>query len=366
MKTGTKQPSGSDVSWAFRPRWIEGELLSSYLARAAHAHGSTAGAFCRRHLQDSWFFTRDVDRGVADDQHARIGELAGLAVVEVHAMTLRRLADALGLATPTVAPPAVTPWVNAVGIQQAKRRHRALAYCPECLGEQGAALQRWRLSFHTWCVRHRLPLLDRCLRCSASFVPHLARRSLRQCHDCGEILRGPAVAQAAESAFQLQQLMDSWLALSLGGCMESHERFQALRVLASIGIHARHAKPECASVSEVDALPRYARLEFLGCGHRMQVLAWLGELVSGWPRSFRKLADDAGLTQRSFARSGVPGMKSSWLRAEVEVLPVGHTRRRVSDATRLTETLAAAQRGVSSNWRAHRAEILMRQVVNGR
>ncbi|WP_156422161.1 TniQ family protein [Paucibacter sp. KCTC 42545] len=51
--------------WAFHLRPAPQELLSSYLTRVAHGHGSTAGAFCRLHLNDSWYWTRDVDRGVA-------------------------------------------------------------------------------------------------------------------------------------------------------------------------------------------------------------------------------------------------------------------------------------------------------------
>ena len=94
---------------------MEGELLSGYLSRTAHGHGSTPGSFCRRHLPDSWYFTRDVDRGVASAHHRRIAELAGLTVEAVKAMTLRGWVDILEpRRSAGETPAAVTPelWRN--------------------------------------------------------------------------------------------------------------------------------------------------------------------------------------------------------------------------------------------------------------
>jgi hypothetical protein len=351
------------MNWAFRPRAIEGELLSSFLARAAHAHGETAGAFCRRHLPDSWFFTRDIDRGVATRHHRRIAELSGMSMDEVGAMTLRPLVGLFDANNgKDGAARAVTPWVSAVGLKQARRRHCALSYCVECLSDGGFARQCWRLSFHTWCPHHARPLMDMCLRCSAAFVPHLTRRSLRHCHDCGEMLRASAARPTWAHAIELQARMDAWLASALRGCVESRERLAALRVLVSIGLHARHARPDYAPLPACPGLPGTARLELLHIMPRVAVMAWLAKLVNDWPVSFRVLAEGTGLTQLSFRRTGVTGMASGWLREQVEQLPEGHPRHCGRATEVFTAQLVQTRGEAGANWRAKRAELLMVRV----
>lgn len=153
--------------------------------------------------------------------------------------------------------------------------------------------------------------------------------------------------------------MDALIGSSFNGSRESIERLQALRTLVSIGLNARHGKPIYAPVSSAHVLRKYARLETLDLAARAAVMVWLGELVSDWPQSFRRLAESIGLTQRTFARTGVPNMVSDWLRGEVEALPEGHTKRRVRATDALAEKIAASQQAAIGNWRAKRAEILM-------
>lgn len=286
-----------------------------------------------------------------------------MSVDQVGAMTLRplvRLFDAVS--GEDDASTAITPWVNAVGLKQARRRHHALAYCVECLADGSFARQCWRLSFHTWCPNHGRPLMDRCLRCSAAFVPHLTRRSLRHCHVCGEMLRPLAAHPACRDAVDLQASMDAWLATALNGCVESRERLTALRVLVSIGLHARHARPDHAPLPTRPEIPGHVRLEVLHMAPRAVVMEWLAKLVQDWPGSFRLLAEGIGLTQRSFRRTGVIDMASGWLRQEVEQLPQGHPRHRGRAAEVFTAQLVQARGEAGSNWRAKRAELLMGRV----
>ncbi len=279
-------------------------------------------------------------------------------------MTLRPLVGLFGaVSAEGDAATAVTPWVNAVGLKQARRRHRALSYCTDCLAEGGFARQCWRLSFHTWCLHHARPLMDRCLRCSAAFVPHLSRRSLRHCHDCGEMLRPPAAHPTWSHAVDMQASMDAWLTSALKGCVESRERLAALRILVSIGLHARHARPDHAPLPASRELAVNTRLEVLHMEPRAAVMAWLAKIVQGWPGSFRLLAEGVGLTQRSFRRTGVTGMVSGWLREEVEQLPEGHPRHRGRAIDVFTAQLIQARGEAGVNWRAKRAELLMGRVI---
>jgi hypothetical protein len=351
------------MAWAFQLHPAREELLSGYLARVAHAHGSVAGAFCRRHLGDSWFFTRDVDRGVADSQHDAVASLAGISRAEVSDMTLRQWADAL---TPMSyrrgSVPAVVPWINAVGIKQARRRHRALPFCPACLNEHGVVLRRWRLGFHTWCAEHMRPLSDACLRCSAAFVPHLARGSLVKCHGCGGGLRQTVKVAAdslVRSASVLQGQMDGWLSQAVDGDIGACDRLAGLRVLVSVGLLGNSGRT--AREAQWEHRPTElmgGRFEVQPLLVRVQAMGWLARMLDDWPHSFRRLASISGLSQRSFARSPIGG----WLKAEVHRLPSGTARRRGRSVAILAAALRGPENGDGANWRAKRAEMLMRRV----
>ncbi len=260
--------------------------------------------------------------------------------------------------------PAVAPWLNAVGIDQAKRLYYGLAYCPDCL-HQGSGLKQWRLSFHTWCPLHERQLHDACDRCGAAFVPHLSRRSVAHCYRCGSTLCLARVdpnrcQQAAEQALQSQ--MDTWLLQACENDEEARDRLHCLRILVSVGAPSIPSGLE--TTERVRGPPGFrstSRLEFLPLSERFKVMVWLSHLVANWPTSFRDLAIDVGLSQRSFARTGLQAMKSVWLTSEVDRLPEGSTRRRAPHFA-LTALPKTAQQG-SPNWRATRAEMLMKKVT---
>lgn len=352
------------MAWAYQLHARSGELLTSYLARVAHGHGSVAGAFCRLHLGDSWFFTRDIDRGVAVAQHGAIARLSGMSAEQLDQLTLRPWISALTPASYRQAlPPAVAPWINAVGIDQARRRHRSVSFCPGCL-ENGIALKRWRLSFHTWCDEHARPLLDGCPRCGAEFVPHLSRRSIAHCHRCGSsmVRSSPTTAASAHGeAAELQRCMDAWLSRASAGEIHARDRLYSLRVLVSVALGGSHGQAlralECSLERDADA----GRLETLPINRRLPVLAWLARCQRGWPTTFHALAEAIGLTQQSFVRSGLGAMQCGWLKSEVQKLPPGHPRR---GPRRRTEVVAVSKAALDAgNWRARRAELLMRKVV---
>ena len=259
--------------------------------------------------------------------------------------------------------PAVVPWINAVGIDQAKRRHRAMAYCPECL-QQGVALKRWRLSFHVWCPLHNRSLRDACGRCSAVFIPHLSRRSVAFCYSCSAVLSRASVNDDEfryASVAGLQAQMGYWLEQACEGDVEARDRLHGLRILASlrtsalVGSAGRDPQGEHYCSAHLTG-----RLELLPLSERCRAMVWLSNLMAGWPASFHQLASDVGLSQRSFVRSGLEVMASSWLAGEVRCLPQGSARCRKKVALNASSRLARR----SSNWRAVRAEILMKKVLS--
>lgn len=350
--------------WAFQLQPAPQELLSGYLTRVAHAHGSTAGAFCRLHLGDSWYWTRDVDRGVAVAGHRRLSELAGLSMNDIEALTLCNWIEALTPASyRSRGPTAVTPWINAVGLAQARRRHGGLSYCPDCLAEQAVVPKAWRLAFHVRCEIHRRVLLDGCGRCGALFVPHLSRRSVAHCWSCGYLLtscqsRSSCLVVEGGVAAQVQRLMGDLLTRSCAGDEAARHRSHALRVLVSVQWAGNAAAAAQAGANRVGS----GRLELLPVAERTLVVGWLQSLLADWPQSFRKLAADGGHTQRTFARSGV---QDAWLLDEIGRLPPGQRRNVTRRLDAVQRTLRMPLRHDVGNWRAQRARVLMQRAIYG-
>jgi hypothetical protein len=339
----------------------DGEILTSYIARVAHGHGAEPGAFCRFHLRDSWFFTRDVDRGVATSKHDLLSRLSGLGVPKLEELTLQSWIVAL---TPSsyrqTASPAVVPWVNAVGIAQAKRRYKGLSYCPECLHD-GMALKQWRLSFYNWCSVHERGLQDACARCNAPFVPHLSRRSVAHCYRCGASLCDVHVApirrwSAASCAWQTH--MSTLLTQACAGDQKAKDDLYSLRILVSVGMP--FIFDESGDKVDHDTQRLSAnRVEFLPLEARLKAMTWLSNLVSAWPMSFREWAQKGGLSQRSFAPFSPSTLSSTWLVSEVEQLRTGVER---NSTKRLGMSARPHVQQGSPNWRAVRAKILMKKV----
>lgn len=293
-----------------------------------------------------------------------MAQLAGLSEADIGELTLRQWIDALTPASyRNNQPPAVAPWINAVGIDQAQRRHRALPFCPACLDERGIALKRWRLAFHTWCDVHERTLIEACPRCSAAFVPHLARGSLAHCHRCGGALRVGIRAPngLASGARGLQARMDGWLAQAAAGDLDARDRLCGLRVVISVGLLGHSGRAvSAATIGAQRVEPIQGRLEIMSLHQRLHAMQWLSRVVDDWPQSFRALAEVAGLSQRSFARSPTSG----WLLPEVDRLPCGRARRRGCDIERIAVVLRAPDGIGSVNWRARRAEVLMRRAMS--
>jgi len=357
------------TAWAFQLQPGEQELLSNYLSRVAHGHGSTAGAFCRLHLSDSWYWTRDVDRGIAIAAHERLSSLAGVDVEVIERLTLRRWIEGLTPASYRAKSlAAITPWVTAAGLSQANRRHPALSYCPQCLDERGVAVKAWRLVFHTQCAVHRRPLIDDCRMCGAFFVPHLSRHSTRHCWSCGHALSESnwmcgGARDMDEAALQMQFRMHDWLEAACNGDLRARHRMHALRMLISVGWSGRaNGRSELAQSSAAGAESGGRRLETAPLPQRALAMRWLHELVSQWPQSFHQIADAGGLTQRTFCRLSI---KDTWLLEQIENRPAGLQRATGRRLDAVQQTLQKPLRHNIGNWRAGRARALMRQAVHG-
>ena len=142
------------MAYAFGIRPKEEELLSALLSRVASARGSTPHFFCRLHFKDGWFWTRDLDRGVALRHHPALSSIAGLEEPDLKRLTLRSWIELLApkhYSERTTA--AIVPWVTVAGVKQETRKFYGSQFCPECLASEGKVSRYWRLSFFVFCKR---------------------------------------------------------------------------------------------------------------------------------------------------------------------------------------------------------------------
>lgn len=350
------------MSWAYKLKPRERELLSSFITRVAHAHSTSPAAFCRLHLGDGWYWTRDVDRGVALKHHNPLSRLSGLPLGALKTLTLRDWVDALKPSTDSQsASLAVVPWINASGVYQTRRTLRALQFCPECLLENPCAQKQWRLVFHTQCDKHQRPLKDMCSYCSAPFVPHLSLNTIIRCYCCGNSLlnRGePAWGDEVEkAAVNIQRRLSVWLDRAVTGDQSAKDDLFSARTLLSVCLHRHVGDLVVAPLIENFSERIYGRVEFWGIEQRTSAMAWLNWTLENWPSSFRRIAERAGLTQRSFVRARA---RSNWLLEEIEAIPPGQKRRRVKMIEELRLPLVELARTRPDNWRSTRAGWLMR------
>jgi lambda repressor-like predicted transcriptional regulator len=357
---------GHSMAWAFRLPPAQDELLSGYLSRVAFAHGAYPHAFYQLHLQDGWFWTRDIDRGATLRHHAALSQDAGLSTDALQAMTLRPWIGAL---TPTeYSPrivPAVVPWINAAGIYQEGRRLHALQYCPECLATDGIVKRHWRLSFYTHCPRHNELLADACERCDAPFVPHRSLGNILRCSNCQSTLRPPRNKsigdQAALYARQMQTELVNILYAATEGSSTAKADLHALRTLASALLSNPKRAKVVGDFLDIDSSPTdgWHRLELARIGQRKTMLGCLKALRDGWPETWRLIAQKLGLTRQTFSRLN---LDAEWLRHEVEKLPPGWSRKYGEKEHPLERRVQELERNRPKNWRVKRATLFIRAV----
>ncbi len=330
--------------WPFRSAPIEGELLSSCLARNAFAHGTTPYGFLEVFWPGDPVWNRDFDREPErlsrrrkgpdaadwlDDLALRMGfprsvlEDATLAAWRSRLVGPRRLGGD-------------TPLVLSAGVHHRTRTRHALQFCPDCLAEGVPHFRKeWRLAFVVACERHGRTLADACGACGATVVPHRSPTGrLVCCQACGreigsgESASGGPVVSTGTMAFQVALL--ATLRDGAGGVVGpwvDREVFDVVRCLVAASAPAPVQARLRTALALVDALAgRDGRQRFEQCRLTVRrpwlelVAAWMAD----WPRQFRIGADAAGLTRRSFARKRLPAA----LAEEVTRLPAGIARDR--------------------------------------
>lgn len=276
------------------------------------------------------------------------------------------------LGGPKLAARGDTPLVLSAGIHHRTRTRHALQACPGCLADGVPHFRKtWRLGFVVACERHRRRLHDGCDHCGAPIVPHRSMTScLTDCHACGRPAcdasgtgEAPTVPDRVAALQQVLLRVLEGDQTGLPGPWRGREAFDAMRTLLAVSAPG----PVYDQLHEALDIPavrpkRSSRLRFEQARladrvpHLDLVAAWMVD----WPTVFRRGAEAAGLTRRTFARNHLPPA----LAAEVAQLPDG--RRRDNGWKPVLEeepVLKRLRRKDKSAYRELRAQRIMAAVV---
>lgn len=340
--------------WTFRTPRLPDELLSSWLTRAAHAHGAGPHSFCAIHYPGFEVWARDIDRSASNDLVALIAASSRNAIRDVEAATLASIAD--GFAPHSRAPiSGNTSLVLSSGLYHRTRTLHGLQYCPRCLESGAAYFQRtWRIGFVVACPEHGVVLKDSCPACDAPLAPHRAPIGLiRRCHACESDLVETEIIEADEETLAFQQMLLRRVAGNPGGALDpwALAPFTTLRTLLAVTT----ARPVLRTLSRHFGLPDIpepsVRMEFetSRVGIRSAWLALIATWTAEWPAQFVEAAAEAGLTRQSFSRHCCPPA----LAAAVNRLATGQKRNRPPWSSILNDaTMRRLRRKDRSAWRA--------------
>jgi hypothetical protein len=333
--------------WSRRLPPLPGELLTSCLARNALAHGTTPYRFLALFWHGDPVWERDFDRDPASllrlsrrpsapDWLADVAAHLGVARDIVEDATLMDMRVRLGGRGLTEL--GDTPLMQSAGVHHRTRKRHALQFCPECLAEATAYFRKvWRLGFVVSCARHGTRLLDGCPHCDAPVVPHRTMTMrMTDCHDCGRSILGRKGAGKGDG------VPESVLALQVSLCevlsgdgrgppgpwpgLEAFEVTRALlAVLASAPVYARLRRSLGLAMLPAHRSGRI-RFEQARLTDRVPHLDRVAGWMVDWPAAFRRGAEAAGLSRRTFARNHL----SPALAVEVAQLPDGRCWKRSS------------------------------------
>lgn len=313
--------SGVNPAWASAPELKEGELLSSWLARAAITNGcelrSLAGVIWPR-----WrALARDLDRDLTADRCVRLAEIAGLREEQARGATLRTWAERLHAGV--LPERAGWSWITALGVRGPRRRVGP-AFCPQCLAEDDEPYFRvqGRLAWHTVCLRHVTCLVDRCQECRMPVTVHrvaVGALSLARCILCGADLRKARTRIAPFAASAFQRRCDAVVRTGAGQCFSEYVRAPQWFAMASffIGLRRRAERaPTSAYRIFFEALgePLEDRpfqtldlnLELLAVGERARLFTHVWPLLGATTDVIHDALVRAGLSRQAFAPTGSP------------------------------------------------------------
>lgn len=300
--------------WPFRPKPMDGELLSSFISRLS------AGFFMRpitflNSIMGSRknLLAQDLDNFGPDKLLQRLSNGCQIDVTTLRACTL---ASFQGLVNVNHNKRGRNPWVLPTTVDNNVRLRPGLQFCPLCLRDEKPYFRKiWRLGFVSTCTAHGISLRDRCPHCLEPIRP-LEVVEPWQCSSCSKDIR---VMTAAASTELLTWQRRSESALSLGWIRLGDEYvastiwFAIMRQIAALLVNGPKSAAFRLSTADLyggDDVPfpkptERQPFEFLEVEDRCRLFTQVARLTEGWPHRFVQAASDAGL-HRSHAIKDMP------------------------------------------------------------
>ena len=168
----TEETSFTGTLWPVHLKPQEDELLSSWLARLALAHGQTVATFTSRVWPGRILVARDVDLWNDPGIFETLSIKTGTPPARVFAATMASYEGWL-FDKPRKCH---LPWALPRYLNISPHRPFGLQFCPWCLASDKEPYFRrqWRLALMVLCPLHRTLLLDRCQSCR---LPHRRQSS---------------------------------------------------------------------------------------------------------------------------------------------------------------------------------------------
>lgn len=294
--------------WPVHLKPKEDELLSSWLARLALAHGQTVASFTYRVWPRRILVARDVDLWNDPAIFETLSTKTATSSARVFAATLASYEGWL-FDKPRKCH---LPWALPRYLNIRPERPFGLQFCPWCLASDKEPFFRrqWRLAFLILCPIHGTLLLDRCQRCGLAvcYERQTAQEpgkpwTLTLCYGCRTDLRKFAKAryhkpiESTELEFTvfLQTTMRrGWVEMPQNGVIYSHLFFTGLHHMIRRLTYGRMAKPLKGALSRsygidlpIDCLPGNTFIfERMQISQRRSLLQAVNCLLRNWPDNF--------------------------------------------------------------------------------
>jgi len=325
--------------WSVRPRLEEGECLSSWVARVAHAHGVAPHKLLQSELnwRHDFYRSSDIDRRL----HVGLAELfclrTGVSRDALFEATLESYRGRLYRVYRHGGPQSL---LVSVGVHP-KAPKRCNPFCPICLADDISPHFRkmWRVACIPLCVRHEVCLTDRCPGCDCP-VNLLCRSDqddladIRVCRRCGFYLPDAKPGPRA-SGVAGRFLVDYLSGMNAALCSESMilpdgiigktwEYFSGIRALVRLFTCAhfqermilgeRFRRQFPLWKKSFTKLSRDSRGDFehLDSCERAEIICWVALLVNDWPEWFIAVVRSSPVSASEFLSSarGAP----DWVR----------------------------------------------------
>jgi hypothetical protein len=304
----TDETTFTATLWPVHLKPQEDELLSSWLARLALAHGQTVASFTYIVWPGRNLVARDIDLWNDPIIFETLASKTGSSPVSVFAATLASYEGWLF----DKARKCHLPWALPRYLNICPPRPFGLQFCPWCLASDNEPYFRrqWRLAFMVLCPLHETLLLDHCKRCGMAVCyerQHAKEPTTRwlvtYCYKCRTDLRKfakPRYHRRVESAeleftiFLQTALQRGWVEIPRNGVIYSHLFFTALHHLVRRLTYGRMAEPLKAALSRsygidlpIVYLPGQTFIfERLQISQRRALLQAVNCLLRDWPDNF--------------------------------------------------------------------------------